>query len=149
MDWSQWLFIFALVLATYTGRPPLNIAIPMWGNFAATFLLASTVSHVAIADVAAASILAFGTRRAAVIALLFLLMLPVYALAHFYQWPNAATYAIIDLFAYMQLAIMGRWGDGLGFLGRLGNRRNHSGVHSLSSRGDAFVGSRRNKAPHN
>lgn len=147
MDWSQWLFVSALVLATYTGRPALNIALPMWGNFLATFFLASTVAHVAVADILAASILAFGSRRAAVIALLFVIMLPVYALAHFYQWPNSATYAIIDLLAYLQLAIMGRWGDGIGILGRLGVRRDDPSLGSVSPGGSAFFRTRRNQVP--
>ena len=147
MDWSQWLFVSALALATYTGRPSLNIALPMWGNFLATFFLAATVAHVAVADIIAASILAFGSRRAAVIALLFVLMLPVYALADFYQWPNAATYAIIDVLAYLQLAIVGRWGDGLAILGRLGVGRGDTALDTSSPRHPTFVHFGRNKAP--
>lgn len=147
MDWSQWLFVSALALATYTGRPSLNISLPMWGNFIATFFLASTVAHVAVADIIAASILVFGSRRAAVIALLFVLMLPVYALADFYQWPNAATYAIIDLLAYLQLAIMGRWGDGMAILGRFGFGRDNPDLDTPSPWRSAFVYSRRDQTP--
>lgn len=147
MDWSQWLFVSALALATYTGRPSLNIALPMWGNFIATFFLASTVAHVAVADVVAASILVFGSRRAAVIALLFVLMTPVYAMAHFYQWPNAATYAIIDVLAYLQLAIMGRWGDGMAILGRLGVGRDNPSLDTAPPGRASFVHSGRDQAP--
>lgn len=108
MDWSQYLYLGAMGAAFLLGRPHPIIMAALVGNLLATMLLAADPVSVAVADVTAAAVLLVaGTRRAYVIAALFVLMQPIYFAAWLYSWPNWITYTCIDLIAYLQLAVAG------------------------------------------
>ena len=117
MDFWQALFISALILAIWTGKPGRLVICLMLANFAATASLWDQPLTLGLFDLCCAVVLLgamMHDRRACVVAGLFALMMPVYVAAHFWQWPASTTYAIIDLLAYPQLAVIGRWDRGLG-----------------------------------
>lgn len=110
MHWTQALFIVLLAAAFYTGRPPLRVMAVMMTNLLGTMTLATTPLAVGVLDLGCAAALAFGSRREAVLCLLFLLMVPIYALDLYFSWPSSTTYAIIDLIAYVQVWVIGNFG---------------------------------------
>jgi hypothetical protein len=112
MDWSQLLFLALLLAATLTGSR--LIAGVMWLNFAATVVLASSPITVAGADALAAALLLFCGKRGQIIAAIYAVMIPIYPVAVWAGLPNAATYTIVDLLAFIQLAALGGWDHGIG-----------------------------------
>lgn len=114
MSGWQILFLALLIAASKTGRPSISILIAMWGNFIATFFLNDDLRIVAMFDVMAAALLTMRGRREAFIATLFVAMVPIYLFAHHLEWAPYAVYAAIDVLAYIQIAAMGKWDDGLG-----------------------------------
>jgi hypothetical protein len=124
-DW-QLLYAGLLTLATLTGRPHKALLLVMWGNFCLTLLVNGDPRAVAIADIICASVLVMRTPREAIIAALFLIMIPVYILSHHLSWPAGATYAIVDIIAYAQLCVMGKVDGGYSGIRHYFIQRGHS-----------------------
>lgn len=133
MSFWQIIIMGMLVTATWTGRPGYLLTLAMFGNVIATMAFAGNLSAVAVADVLAAAILVFQGRREVMIAILFLVMLPIYLGVHLLSLPNPIAYVAVDALAYMQIAIMGRWDDGLDRLVRHWCRRSHSALPRVPS----------------
>lgn len=126
MHWTQALYIVLLGLAlcaSWRQRWPALIAAVMVGNLVVTMALASDPIAVGVADAVSAAILLIGNARAWAVAMLFSVMIVVYVSATWLLWPNAATYAIIDLIAYLQLGIVGGMDRGIGRICRSAARR--------------------------
>lgn len=112
MHWTQ--LVYACLLLASTGFAlrdrretvwPLIFA--MWFNFGATYLLAFDVRAVLVADVLTAAFLTMRGRREGAVAILFILMVPVYVAGGALGWEPAMIYTAIDGIAYLQLLIMG------------------------------------------
>jgi len=145
MEFWQALFIGLLILAIWTGKPGRLIVCLMLANFAATAVLWDQPLTLGLFDLCCAVVLLgamMHDKRACVVAGLFALMMPVYVAAHFWEWPASTTYAIIDLLAYPQLAVIGRWDRGLGIglraARRVASRRAGNPYSALVARSDPF-----------
>jgi hypothetical protein len=114
MDWSQALYISALALAIWTGKPGRLICGVMLANLAVTATMWRDPLTVGLFDLVCAVLLIGKDKRANIVAGCFALMQPVYVASWFWQFPLPATYAIVDLLAFVQLAAIGRWDRGLG-----------------------------------
>lgn len=117
MDWSQYLFIALLLLATMTGQK--RIAVMLWGNLIATIALTELMAGdariaIAVADSVTAALLLSCGQRGQIIAAVYAVMIAIYPMTAFAGFAEATTYAIIDLLAIVQLAVFGRWDRGLG-----------------------------------
>lgn len=113
MDWSQQILAVGIVAAGLTGRLWLVIFV-VAGNFLATMELAANPINVAIADSIAASILLFLGKRGQIVAAIYALMIPIYPLLAAIGFPHSAIYGIIDVLAFAQLLVAGRWDNGIG-----------------------------------
>jgi hypothetical protein len=131
-DW-QLLYAGLLTLATLMGRPHKALLLVMWGNFVLTILVNGDPRAVAIADIICASVLVLRTPREAIIAALFVLMIPVYILSHHLSWQIGATYAIVDAIAYAQLCVVGKVDGGYSGLKHYFIQRSHSGRDRVAS----------------
>ena len=140
MHWTQALYVGLLVLACYTGKPRPAIMVAMWGDLIATMVLASSPIAVGVADAAAMAVLMMAGRRGLVVAMLFSVMIPVYVAAAWLAWPNEATYAIIDLIAYLQLGVIGGLDRGLRIAFRAFVGRNHGRFRAAKNGGNAGLG---------
>lgn len=121
------------------GRPHPLIVLALAGNLLATMLLAADPVSVAVADVTAAAVLLLAeTRRAQVVAALFVAMQPIYFAAWLYSWPNWVTYTCIDLIAYLQLAVAGGMDRPLAAW-RADRRRRAADLYPVASRGVAMA----------
>jgi len=143
MHWTQALYIGLLCVAlACSWRQPWSalIAAVMVGNLVATMTLAPDPIAVGIADAVSAAILLLGNTRARTVAMLFSVMIPVYVSADWLLWPNYATYAIIDLIAYLQLGIVGGLDRGIGRICRAAARRWRGLADPASQGGHAAFG---------
>jgi hypothetical protein len=142
MDWSQALYIGALALAIWTGKPGRLICGVMLANLAVTMTMWREPLTVGLFDLVCAVILIGKDRRANIVAGCFALMQPVYVASWFWQFPLPATYAIVDLLAFVQLAAIGRWDRGMGIglraARRLASGRGRDPVYSLAVRGNPY-----------
>jgi hypothetical protein len=142
MDWSQALYIGALALAIWTGKPGRLICGVMLANLAVTMTMWREPLTVGLFDLVCAVILIGNDKRANIVAGCFALMQPVYVASWFWQFPLPATYAIVDLLAFVQLAAIGRWdrgmGAGLRFARRVADRRHRDPWSALVARDDAY-----------
>lgn len=123
-----WQVIIAAMLsgALFTGRPSLRFSVVMIANFVATVTISltpdspenagATYLAIGIADVACIAALVGINTRANVVAIIFALMLPVYVSGYLFKWTPWTTYAIVDLLAYVQFAVVGKWDGGIGKL---------------------------------
>lgn len=117
---SFWQIVYLCVIGgasvsalAFRARESALLVAVLWFNFIATMFFAHDFRSVAILDIACAAVLAFGNVRAQSVAFIFTLMIPVYFLAFYGEWTNATTYAIIDVMAYCQCAILGwPWNSG-------------------------------------
>jgi hypothetical protein len=130
MDWSQFLYTAALLLAIRSGRPAPVVTAAMFMDLAGTMLLHHEPGQVAIIDLVAIVMLAGNGTRSNVIAALFIVMQPIYML-HSFGLSNTAIYTIVDLIAYAQLIVLGGWDVGMRRRARNLSRRYHS--HSLAA----------------
>lgn len=127
MDWTQGLYIAALVAAFGFGNPHWIIVAAMVLDLATTLIFRGDYITVGAADLLVALALLFAGRRGQFVALLFALMHPIYVLGFVFKWPPAATYAIVDALAYLQLAIIGGLDVGIASARRwAANRRGNS-----------------------
>ena len=137
-DW-QTVLAGTLIIATVIGNPGVRLVVVMWANLALTMALADNLQAVAVADVVCAAVLLTGPRREKVVALLFAAMVPVYGIGHLIGAADASTYAVIDVIAFAQLAIVGGVDRGIRNLGaafdrrRLVGRRGHIGRRGPSA----------------
>jgi hypothetical protein len=122
MDWSQALYIGALALAIWTGKPGRLVCCVMVANLAVTMTFWREPLTVGLFDIVCAVILIGRDRRQNIVAGCFALMQPVYVAAWFFHWPSPATYAIVDILSFVQLAAIGRWDRGIGATLRFANR---------------------------
>ena len=143
MDWSQYLYVSALALAVLIDRGRLSAI--MVANFAATVAFASAPQMVAVADMLTIAALLFIDARARIIAALFVTMQPVYFLGNLFGVQNATTYTIVDCIAYLQLAVVGRGGWGMGRRAWAGARLRLGRVYSAPQWRDGSVSLARNK----
>lgn len=132
MHWTQAVYIGLLLLALASSwRQPWSalIAAVMVGNLVATMTLAVPGTgplqflFVGFADAVCATLLMRGNRRAMKVATLFSVMIPVYVSGWWFSWPDAITYTIIDLVAYVQLGVIGGLDSGIWHRGRAAARR--------------------------
>lgn len=114
MDWTQWAYIGALAAALAVGRPGYLIASVMLANLAGTMTLSGFPLSVAVVDALCGTALVFGSGRAAAVAVFFAAMVVWAVVAQALGFTSAATYAIVDVLAYGQLAIIGGAGFGNG-----------------------------------
>ena len=137
---TDWQIIYAALLAASLGigRPVPVIWAVMIGNLAWSAAFGPRVLFVALGDLLAAVILMAEGRRAMLVAGLFVVMIFVEVLTWCLAWPNAATYAIVDVLAYIQCGVIAhadtgirigyravgrwinRWVSGVAQIGRLG-----------------------------
>lgn len=122
MHWTQALYICLLCVALAASwRQPWSalIAAVMVGNLAATMAISGAIIGplqflaVGFADAACAALLMRGNRRAMKVAMLFSVMIGVYVSGWGFSWPDATTYTIIDLVAYVQLGVIGGLDSGI------------------------------------
>lgn len=106
--------IAAGLLLALLGKPPARLWFAVAGNFIVTMILAENPVPVAIADLMTAAIILGVSTRANIVAGLFALMQPIYIAGFALGWPDATTYACIDLLAYVQLGVMGGVDRGMG-----------------------------------
>lgn len=137
MDWSQALYLLILGAALYTGRPGVVVGAAMGGNLAGTMAFSGDPMAVAVVDMASVALLIGRGWRANIAAALFVAMQPVYIIGHHLGLQNWAIYALIDVMAYCQCAIIGGWDGGVGRLGRFIHRRLNRRVYPLALRGAA------------
>ena len=128
MHWTQ--IAYALILCTalasafWRGQNSWLLMAVMSVNFVATYELSDSFVDVSIVDLMCAACLLGRSQVASMVALLFALMVallfalmvPVYLAAWALQWQNSTTYAIVDVLAYLQCALIG--GIGGGFVNR-------------------------------
>lgn len=133
MDWSQIIYATLLLVASLTGRPSMPLLFAMWADFTATMIFASDPMMVATADILAACILIMRSRREAAIAAIFMIMLPIYVLGDAQGFSGAAIYAIVDVIALFQLALMGKWDRGIRRHVYNGIRRRNGGGSSAGA----------------
>jgi len=138
MDWSQLLFFALIFAATLTGDK--RIAAVMWMNFTATVALAGNPVTVAGADALAAALLLSCGRRGQIVAAVYAIMIPIYPFAAWAGLPSYATYTIIDLLAFIQLAAMGGWDRGVGIARRFVSGRSSVILGSVEARDNASGG---------
>ena len=141
MDWSQIIFAAGIFAALLIGLPHWRIWAVMVCNFVATMTFADTPTAVGIMDIASATFLLGAGRQAHIVAFLFACMIPIYWLTTvFPQWPNSATYAIIDAIAYVQLGVIGYGGGGIAFICRHLVLRHRAFLGAMAFRGDTKSG---------
>lgn len=117
---SEWqaIFVAAMGVAFLTGRPHIMVVFGMSLDLAATMAFAGDYMTVGAVDLLVAlSFIALG-RRPQIVALLFAMMAPVYVLGFAFNWPPSATYAIVELLAYAQLAVIGKLDVGISAIRR-------------------------------
>lgn len=132
MDWSQILYLALIILATVYSKDKV-IASVMWANFVCTMALAASPELVATVDLISICLLAGKNARRNIVAAIFVLMTPIYLVGTVLSWGGAATYAIIDVLAYLQLFVMGRGDVGIGNLGRRLRRRRNRRMASVEA----------------
>jgi hypothetical protein len=138
MDWSQALYIGLLALALLYGRPQAVVWVAIIGDLAGTMLLADDYRAVAVIDIIAASLLVGRHWRQNVVAAIFLLMQPVYAVAQMFDFPHWITYGCVDAMAYCQLGVIGGVDRGMGRSLRVAHRLlHHRSASVAASRGIA------------
>jgi hypothetical protein len=140
---SVWQIIFTCGLfgALLIGLPHWRIWVAMICNFLATMTFADTPTLVGIVDIACAAFLLGAGRQAHIVAFLFACMVPVYWLpTGFPQWSNSATYAIIDVIAYVQLGVIGYGGGGVNFIRRHFGLRHRTVLGTVAFRSDTKSG---------
>jgi hypothetical protein len=138
LDWSQWLYVVLLASALLVGRPRALVAIAMVGNFAGTVAFSGDFIAVGICDAASIAILMAAGRMGMILAALFVLMIPAYLAGYAFALPPHATYAIVDLIAFLQLAVICGLGGGTYRRIRLGIRRGFGGGVSMAQGGSAY-----------
>lgn len=131
----QAALVVSMGLAFIIGRPRASIIFVMCLNLGATMIFAANYPTIMVLDVTCAAILMGRGARADFVALLFALMVPFYVPAIIGGWEVGTTYAIIEAFSYLQLAIIGGAGSGYvsryfgrdylsgGYLGSIAQRR--------------------------
>jgi hypothetical protein len=137
VDWSQYLYLSALALAVLIDRG--RISALMVANFAATVAFAAAPQVVAVADMATIAALICIDTRARIIAALFVTMQPVYFLGPLFDVQNSTTYTIVDCIAYLQLAVLGHDGWGMGRRAWAGARLRLGRVYSAPKWRDGSV----------
>jgi len=105
------LLLATLVALTDGRNRPWVLLLVVWGNFGATMALNEDPVNVAILDTVAFALLVYHGRRAAYVAGLFLLMVPVYIAGIRLGVDHYVIYSIVEVLAYMQFLIIG-WPDG-------------------------------------
>ncbi len=126
MHWTQLAYLGLLAVAIIAGRPRPVLAAVMLGNFIATVIFAGASNFIAVAfaDLACAVVILAheirfsAERRSMIVAGLFGAMLPVYVAADIFDLSRATTFAIVEVFAYTQLAVIGNVDGGLRKVGR-------------------------------
>lgn len=146
---SEWqaLFIVTMGAAFLFGRPHLLIVAGMVLDLAATMAFAGNYMTVGAVDLLVAVALLAAGRRGQIVALLFAMMAPIYVLGLVFKWPTDATYAIVEILAYAQLAVIGKLDVGisrirryLASLNRATGRRGNLGLHPEKNGGHAING---------
>ena len=138
LDWSQWLYLGLLASALLVGRPRALVAFAMVGNFAGTVAFAGDVIAVGICDAISIAMLLAAGRMGMILAALFVAMTPVYLISYMLDLPPHATYAIVDLIAYLQLAVICGLGGGTSRRIRLSLRRGSRGLVSMAQGRSAY-----------
>lgn len=117
---SEWqaLFIGSMGAAFLFGRPHWLIVAGMVLDLAATLAFAGDYMTVGAVDLMVALALIGAGRRGQIVALLFAMMQPIYVLGFAFNWPTDATYAIVELLAYAQLAVIGKLDVGISAIRR-------------------------------
>ena len=124
----QIVFITALIVALRLGRAHWAICGVMLFNFIGTWQNWNSYLSVGVFDVICATMLLFTTNRGRAVSAIFVLMVPIYVMAHHFMWRPATTYTIVDLLAYLQLGIIGRVDTGISHIYRAAiGRFNHFG----------------------
>lgn len=147
MDWlvgwvTIWRAVLMLgfVLAVCFGRPSPRVISVMVCNFTASVVFADDLITVGIADLLAAIVLLGGCKRAQIVATLFSVMCLIYVSGQWLGLSLWSIYAIIDLLAYAQLAVIGGLDRGIRRLARAFARRGAVPDSGLAQRGHATGG---------
>ena len=113
MDWSQIIFLLAVIVGT--GAAAIQdrwwIVVAMWINFTGTLALSQEPLADGVLDIAIASFLLYiGGREAKTISALYVVMIFIYPISG--TLGIFLTYAIIDLIGLLQLIVAGSGGFG-------------------------------------
>lgn len=107
------MFGGAVILALCAGNAPLRVWLAMLLNLAATITFAADPYIVAAFDLICAIVLIGAGARAHVVAALFAAMVPFYIVGQFAHWPPSTTYGIVEVVAYLQIAVIGNVDGGI------------------------------------
>lgn len=131
---SEWqaLFIGSMGAAFLFGRPHWLIVAGMVLDLTATLAFAGDYMTVGAVDLMVALALIAAARRGQIVALLFAMMQPIYVLGFAFNWPTDATYAVVELLAYAQLAVIGKLDVGISSI----RRRLAAAARSIGRRPD-------------
>lgn len=134
---SSWQILYLALLgaALFGGRPRLRVWAAMLINLALTMAFAShdSIIFVAAIDLFCASLLIGKVVRYNIVAMLFASMPPIYAVGETLGWNQSTTYAIVDIIAYLQCLVIGRFDYGINHMVRHYNsRRGYLGRYMVS-----------------
>lgn len=105
----------ALVAALAIGRPSPFVWIVALGNFAVSRVLDFDPEYVAVADLAAAAVLAtFGRPREVGVSIIFVAMASLEIIAHRLQAQTALIYTGTEVLAFLQAGVIGGADRGMG-----------------------------------
>ena len=115
MHWTQAIYILALLVALSCWRPSKIVWLSMLANLSATMFIAQYlhIAMVGIIDLSCAAVLIGRDARRNIVAMLFALMPPLYIATSYYGFSHATTYAIVDIIAYVQCMVIGRFDVGI------------------------------------
>jgi len=136
MAWTV-AYITLLAIALVLGKPTSRVWVVMIANLIGTIVLHDNFLSVGILDLICVVFLLGHDRTQNTLALLFVLMLPVYVAGKYFGWEKSTTYAIVDLLAYIQLWVIGRACFGLSSFNRPPRGRRNLGIHFASTRRNA------------
>jgi hypothetical protein len=124
VDWSQWLYLALLAVATIPGRHHPDLIAILVVDLMFTLAWGEFPLLVGAFDLFCAWALWSAGPRGRVVGGIFVIMQPVYVAGWLFNVPDATTYAIIDVLAYLQLVVLSNADRFLGK--RLGRRLDRS-----------------------
>jgi len=141
MHWTQAAYVLLLLGAFKAGRPDRRIVAVMLLNLAFTYVLAGAahITAVAAVDLASAALLIGRSARSNIVAMLFAIMPPLYVASKYGGFSDASTYAIVDIIAYAQCAVIGRFDAGIRNFYRDARDRLSFMVRPMAHRRDAPI----------